>query len=200
MDINIVINSKVYLTYKDEILPLSARLFCDSYFYDIKNYKDPIDLKGIENYLKFTDNVNLYTTSSFLDFVNILLVLSFLKSKNYDCNINIFYHNINEKSFDKSIIMKVNLKLNDLCNVDEILNNIKDSKEITNSNLKLPGIINYINFYNLLTNTDKFLLCFEEVIDSFDEDIELIANYLYQKYSNMGLDKQYYLSYLKKIM
>ena len=38
MDINIVINKDIYLTYKDEILKLNARIFSEPYFYDIENY------------------------------------------------------------------------------------------------------------------------------------------------------------------
>ena len=75
----IVINKKIYEKYKDDILPLSARLFCEPYFYDINNYEVPLDLKGLENFLAFTEEIEIYTTSTFLDFVNIILVLSFLK-------------------------------------------------------------------------------------------------------------------------
>ena len=32
MDINIVINKDIYLTYKDEILKLNARIFSEPYF------------------------------------------------------------------------------------------------------------------------------------------------------------------------
>lgn len=200
MDINIVINKRIYKQYKDDILPLSARLFCDPYFYEINNYNIPFDLKGIENYLRFTDKVKLYTTSTFLDFVNILLVLSFLKEKQYDKKVLINYHILNATSLEKSLFISLSLKKDDYQNVDELLDAIKENKEMKNNGLKLPGLINFINFYNLLVNQNKFMLYFQEVIEENEEDEEKIAQYLYDKYSNMDLCKQFYLDYLKKIL
>ena len=54
MNTHIIINKKIYENYKDEILPLSARLFCDEYFYELENYAQPIELTGIKNYLSYT--------------------------------------------------------------------------------------------------------------------------------------------------
>ena len=71
----IVINKKIYERYKEDILPLSARLFCEPYFYNISNYEVPLDLKGLENFLLFTEEIEIYTTSTFIDFVNILLLI-----------------------------------------------------------------------------------------------------------------------------
>ena len=95
MKSNIVINKKIYEKYKDDILPLSARLFCEPYFYDIANYNVPLDLKGLENFLSFTKEIEIYTTTTFIDFVNILLVLSFLKEKSYSGNVKINYSFLN---------------------------------------------------------------------------------------------------------
>ena len=43
----IVINSSIYRKYKEDILPLNARLFCDEHFYNLDNYNVPLDLKGV---------------------------------------------------------------------------------------------------------------------------------------------------------
>ena len=43
----IVINSSIYSKYKEDILPLNARLFCDENFYNLDSYNVPLDLKCI---------------------------------------------------------------------------------------------------------------------------------------------------------
>ena len=87
MKSNIVINKKIYEKYKDDILPLSARLFCEPYFYDIANYNVPLDLKGLENFLSFTKEIEIYTTTTFIDFVNII-------RKTADCFNNYSVNNL----------------------------------------------------------------------------------------------------------
>ena len=52
----------------------------------------------------------------------------------------------------------------------------------------------------MLNDKEKFMIIFEEIIDENEEDIESIATYLKDKYSNMDLDKDYYIDYLKKIL
>ena len=201
MELNIIINKRIYENYKEDILPLSARLFCDPYFYELKTYSHPFDLKGIQTYLKFTRNVILHTTSTFIDFVNILLVLSFLKENGYNNQVTINYYMLNQKSLDKALFISLKQSSNDYNNVDELLNNIKNDKTINNNNLiNLPGLINFINFYNLLIDKEKFLLVFEEIIEQNDENIDRIANYLYEKYSNMGLDLNFYINHLTNIL
>ena len=34
-NIKVIINKRIYENYKEDILPLSARLFCDPYFYEL---------------------------------------------------------------------------------------------------------------------------------------------------------------------
>ena len=77
----IIVNENIYKKYKEDILPLNARLFTNPYFYDLANYKTPSSLTGIIDYLKYFDEISIYTSSTFLDFVNILLIVSFLKKK-----------------------------------------------------------------------------------------------------------------------
>ena len=51
----------------------------------------------------------------------------------------------------------------------------------------------------MLVDSDKFLLSLDEIIEEKDLNNEEIATYLYEKYSNMGLNKDFYQSYLKKV-
>lgn len=199
MELNIIINKRIYETYKDEILPLSARLFCQPNFYNLDKYEHPFDLKGIQPYLKFTRNIILHTTSTFIDFVNILLVMSFLKENNYTNQLTINYYMLNQDSLKKGLLISLNLKTSDYEKVDLLIKDI-NNKNIQNDYIKLPGSINFINFYNLITNKEKFLLYFQEVIEENDENIDRIAKYLFEKYSNMGLDLNYYIDYLKEIL
>ena len=84
MNTHIIIDKNVYIKFKDDIITLNPRLFCDEHFYKLNDYKTPLDLSGIQNYLTYTDIIELHTLSTFIDFVNILLVLSFLKENNYN--------------------------------------------------------------------------------------------------------------------
>ena len=52
----------------------------------------------------------------------------------------------------------------------------------------------------MLIDGDKFIFSLSDVIDKYDEDIDLIASYLEDKYSNMGLNKEFYLKFLEKYM
>ena len=196
----IIINSSIYNKYKEDILPLNARLFCDPYFYDIENYKTPLDLKGIENYLLFIDEIIIYTTSTFVDFVNILLVLAFLKEKEYKGKVSINYVMLHQVKLKDSVFVNITLTNKDYDRVADFLSAIKKKEEIKDFNIKLPGAINYINFYNMLADSEKFIMTLQEVIDECDEDIIEVSNYLFDNYSNMGLSKEFYLEYLKKYM
>ena len=97
MESHIIINEKIYQSYKEDILPLNARLFTTQYFYNLKEYEVPLDLKGILTYLPYIKKITLYTTASFIDFVNVLLVLSFLKENNYKNEIIINYYLLRRK-------------------------------------------------------------------------------------------------------
>ena len=198
MNTHIVINKRIYENYKDEILPLSARLFCDEYFYDLANYKEPIELIGIKNYLSYIDEIILYTTATCLDFINILLVLSFLKNNNYKGVVNIKYYLLTSTKLKDGMFMETSLNDSDLSLVDELLNNIKNNKLVKNNGLKLPGLINYINYYNILVDDDNFDFYFQEMIEEYEDDIDSFAEYLSEKYINMGLNKQFYINFLKK--
>lgn len=196
----IVINSSIYSKYKEDILPLNARLFCDENFYNLDSYNVPLDLKGIENYLIFIDEIEVYTTSTFIDFVNILLILDFLKTKEYKGKVIINYVMLSSKKLKDSILVNTTLTNNEYDNVADFLLSLKNKEEIKNFNIKLPGSINYINFYNMLVDSDKFIMTLQDVIDECDEDIDEVTDYLFDNYSNMGLSKEFYLEYLKKYM
>ncbi|MBQ8206278.1 MAG: hypothetical protein IJZ77_02320 [Bacilli bacterium] len=196
----IVINSSIYSKYKEDILPLNARLFCDENFYNLDSYNVPLDLKGIENYLIFIDEIEVYTTSTFIDFVNILLILDFLKTKEYKGKVKVNYVMFNSNKLKDSILVNTTLTNNEYDNVADFLLSLKNKEEIKNFNIKLPGSINYINFYNMLVDSDKFIMTLQDVIDECDEDIDEVTDYLFDNYSNMGLSKEFYLEYLKKYM
>lgn len=196
----IVINSSIYSKYKEDILPLNARLFCDENFYSLDSYNVPLDLKGIENYLIFIDEIEVYTTSTFIDFVNILLILDFLKTKEYKGKVIINYVMFSSNKLKDSILVNTTLTNNEYDNVADFLLSLKNKEEIKNFNIKLPGSINYINFYNMLVDSNKFIVTLQDVIDECDEDIDEVTNYLFDNYSNMGLSKEFYLEYLKKYM
>lgn len=196
----IVINSSIYSKYKEDILPLNARLFCDENFYNLDSYNVPLDLKGIENYLIFIDEIEVYTTSTFIDFVNILLILDFLKTKEYKGKVIINYVMFSSNKLKDSILVNTTLTNNEYDNVADFLFSLKNKEEIKNFNIKLPGSINYINFYNMLVDSDKFIMTLQDVIDECDEDIDEVTDYLFDNYSNMGLSKEFYLEYLKKYM
>ena len=196
----IVINSSIYSKYKEDILPLNARLFCDENFYNLDSYNVSLDLKGIENYLIFIDEIEVYTTSTFIDFVNILLILDFLKTKEYKGKVKVNYVMFNSNKLKDSILVNTTLTNNEYDNVADFLLSLKNKEEIKNFNIRLPGSINYINFYNMLVDSDKFIMTLQDVIDECDEDIDEVTDYLFDNYSNMGLSKEFYLEYLKKYM
>ena len=114
----IVVNKDIYLKYKDEILPLNPRLFDTPYFYNLSEYKTPLDLSGISNFLSFTDEVVIYACSTFIDFVNILLVLNFLKENNYQGEVTIKYVFMQHNSLTKSIFVNSKLTQVDYDNVN----------------------------------------------------------------------------------
>lgn len=196
----IIVNKKIYEKYKDEILPLSARLFCEPYFYNIKDFTYPIDLNGLTNYLTYIKEIEIYSTSTFIDFINLILILSFLKKNNYLGIVTVNYVFFKEAGLNKSVFVNTKLTKDDYNDIDLILDNIKNNKALNKENCKLIGYLNYKNFYNMLVDYEKFIFSLSEVIEEYDEDIDLIASYLENKYSNMGLNKNYYIEFLKKYM
>ena len=66
--------------------------------------------------------------------------------------------------------------------------------------MQLPGSYNFINFINMINNHEYFIESLQEVIEHYYEDVDNIASYLANKYSYIGLDKEYYLQYLKNYM
>ena len=174
-------------------------MFTNEYFYNIDSYKDVLALKGIINYLAFAKEITIYATSSFIDFVNILLVLSFLMENNYDKIVIVKYYLLNQQSIKNAKIAEIKLTSKEYLNINLLINQLKNFKKATIYDVKLIGINNFLNFYNMLVDSDKFLLSLDEIIEEKDLNNEEIATYLYEKYSNMGLNKDFYQSYLKKV-
>ena len=196
----IVVNKDIYLKYKDEILPLNPRLFKEPYFYFLNEYEVPFDLKGITSYLNFVEEVEIYACSTFIDFVNILLILSFLKANNYSGKVNIKYVFMQHNNLAKSIFVNTELTSKDYDEVDKVLTLLKLAQPLPSFEFKVIGYLSYVNFYNMIIDQDKFMLSIDEVIEDFEDDIDEIASYLEKKYSNMGLNKEFYKSYLEKYM
>lgn len=196
----IVVNQDIYLKYKDEILPLNPRLFKEPYFYSLSEYEIPFDLKGISNYLSFTDEIIIYACSTFIDFVNILLILSFLKDNNYQGKVIIKYVLNKGKCLKDSVLVNSELTLKDYDNVNELINIIKNNKPLPRNDFKVVGYLSYVNFYNMIIDYDTFSLVVEDLIEDLEDDVDAIAMYLCDRYNNMGLSKEFYISYLKKYM
>lgn len=197
---NIIVNKQIYKNYKDDFISLNPRLFTESYFYNLENYEVPLDLKGIENYLHYNEKIDIYTSTTYIDFINVLLVLSFLKNNNFDKQVIIHYCKLNDKSLSKSNFLNVTLTLRDFSYVDLLLTEIKKGKIITKDLINLPGSQNFISFHNMINDSDKFILLLQEVIDEYEENIDDIANYLCEKYSNLDLSKEYFVDFLKKYL
>ena len=51
-----------------------------------------------------------------------------------------------------------------------------------------------------INNKENFIQSLKETIEHFDQDIDNIASYLANKYSFIGLNKNYYIEYLEKFM
>ena len=199
MDINIVINKDIYLTYKDEILKLNARIFSEPYFYDIENYKNPFDLEGIDRFIQYVDNVIIHATSSFLDYVNIILILAYLYDMNYKNKVCIDYYIIGDFAYDKAIITKKELKASDFENINKIKNSLINKERIDDT-LPIPGSIGFNNFYNQLLEPELFIEGLDEIIEECNGDIDNISSYLENKYANMGLSKDYFAKLLEKYL
>lgn len=196
----IIINKSIYEKYKDEVLSLNARLFCEPYFYQLENYQPPFDLTGLEKYIKYIQEIEILSSSTFLDFINILLLLSFLKSVDYKEKIIINYYILKKNHLKEALFSQVTLTSKDYEKIDDLLNDIKNKKIVQKIDIQLPGILNYINFYNLMHDSEKFLFSLQDIIEEYDEDIYQIAFYLQEKYSNMGFNQEFYLEYLKKYL
>ena len=196
----IVVNKEIYLRHKDEILPLNPRLFKEPYFYCLNKYEVPFDLKGTANYLSFTKEVIIYACSTFVDFVNILLILSFLKDNDYKGKVIIKYVFNKNDSLDKCILVNSELTIKDYDNVDELITLLKENKPLPRIDFKVVGYLSFVNFYNMIVDEDMFSLTIEELMEDFEDDVDEIASYLSNKYSNMGLNTEFYVSYLKKYM
>lgn len=196
----IIVNRDIYLHHKDEVLSLNPRLFSEPYFYTLINYEVPFDLKGISNYLPFTKEVIIYACSTFIDFVNVLLILSFLKDNDYQGKVNIKYVFNKKTTLEESILINTELTNTDYNDVGLLLDCLKENKPLPNIDFKVVGYLSFVNFYNMIIDYEKFMLVIEDAIEDFEEDVEEIATYLETKYSNMGLSKEYYLKYLNKYM
>ena len=92
------------------------------------------------------------------------------------------------------------LTLQDYENVNELIALLKDSKPLPTIDFKVVGYLNFINFYNMIVDYEKFMLTIEDIIEDLEDDIDAIASYLCDKYFNMGLSKEFYVSYLRKYM
>lgn len=200
MKSHIIVNELIIKDYKDDILNLNVRLFTNKYYYDLDNYEIPLDLKGIENHLAFIDEVIIYVSTTFIDYVNVLLVLSFLRSNSYKNKVTVKYFNFTEKDFNKDNFLNISLTNKEYDNVDYLLTLLKLKKYIKEDLVKLPGSYNFVNFINMINNKENFIESLKETIEHFDEDIDNIASYLANKYSFIGLNKNYYIEYLEKFM
>ena len=198
MDYHIIVNSKIYQTYKQDILKMNVRMFTDANFYNIRNYQDPIDLLGIKEYLSFCERIYIDTCSSFLDFINILLILNFLNNNNYQGPVFVCYYSCANPNYEKALLMKTILFANDYNQVSKMIENIKNNQRTEDLVNKLPGSINFINFYNSLTNKDLFMSLIEDEVEEFEGDNEEIAAYLVTKYNQFGLDYDFFYKYLNE--
>ena len=195
----IILNENIYRQYKDEVLSLNPRLFTDNYFYNLDTYETPFDLKGLENYLSYVEQIEIFVSFSFLDFTNLLLILSFLKEKKYQNDIIVSYLFTNKARLSEAKLTSTKLKLEDLKDVDEILLCLKNKQSIKNVSLKIPGFINYVNFFNILTNKEQFLEIIDEAMEDIEDNETTIAKYLADKYETMGLNEKFYQEYIKEL-
>ena len=200
MKSHIIVNTQIINKYKDDILNLNVRTFIKQYFYELNTYEVPLDLKGIENHLVFIDEIVIYCSTTFIDYVNVLLILSFLRKNSYHHKVVIKYYNFVSSDFLKDNFLNITLTNKDYDNVDYLLTLLKLKKVIKEDLVKLPGSYNFINFINMINNQENFIASLDEVIEYYYEDIDNIASYLVNKYSHIGLNKQYYLDYLKEFL
>lgn len=197
MEINIVVSKDLYQTYKKELYALSPRLFCDEYFYQFPDYENPIELNGMQSFLSFVTKVHLYATSSFLDFINILLVCDFLISNHYAGWIHIGYALKQNKPFNQSIYAESTLSLQDMKEVPMVIQAIKQKKEVHQHIPKILGFDSFIQFYNQTLDVEFFKEINEELLnlDNIDEKVA----FLMEKYSQFHLNKEYYETLLKEM-
>lgn len=198
MTYDIIVNPLVLQRYRSELAPLNVRLFLEPYFYTLKDYQRPLDLEGMHNYLSYVTNVNIYTSATFIDFVNILLVLSYLYSENYQGEVHVYFTLLNKSNLKEAIFATSKLVLSDYQEVDQILQKISDKQPINNLKINLTGFINYLNFYNNLIDSQRFLMNIDEILEELEDDEFALPAYFANKYANMGLDETFYQNYLKE--
>ena len=198
MKYHIINNYDIFKDYKSEFVNLNIRLFGEPYFYNLKSYQVPIELNGLINYLSYVEEIVIYSTATFIDFINILLILSFLKNNNYQGKILINYLLLKKQNIKDAIFTKIIISINDFIDVDLVLANITNNQEVKNHKVNILGYANYINFYNMLLDSNKFLMNIDEMLEEVEEDESKLANYLAVRYSNMGLSEKFYDQYLKE--
>ncbi len=198
MKYHIINNYDIFKDYKSEFVNLNIRLFGEPYFYNLKSYQVPIELNGLINYLSYVEEIVIYSTATFIDFINILLILSFLKNNNYQGKILINYLLLKKQNIKDAIFTKIIISINDFIDVDLVLANITNNQEVKNHKVNILGYANYINFYNMLLDSNKFLMNIDEMLEEIEEDESKLANYLAMRYSNMGLSEKFYGQYLKE--
>lgn len=198
MKYHIINNYDIFKDYKSELVNLNIRLFGEPYFYNLKSYQVPIELNGLINYLSYVEEIVIYSTATFIDFINILLILSFLKNNNYQGKVLINYLLLKKQNIKDAIFTKTIISINDFIDVDLVLANITNNQEVKNHKVNILGYANYINFYNMLLDSNKFLMNIDEMLEEVEEDESKLANYLAMRYSNMGLSEKFYDQYLKE--
>ncbi len=198
MEYHIIVNSNVYKKYKDEIIKLNVRLFCDDNYTNIKNYIPPIDLTGIIDYLPYCEKIFIESTTTFLDYINILLILSFLNAHDYTKKVIINYYNLQEKNYNKAVFTSLLLKKEDYMDIKILIKCLMENIKLPKLILQIPGSINFINFHNNLVDKELFKSLIAEDIDKFDGDIDEIAAYLENRFSQFNLSKKFYKDYLTK--
>jgi len=194
---NVIVNELIYKNYKDEVIDLNPRLFTTPYFYSLNTYTTPIDLSGMEHYLKYSEEVIIYATSSFIDFVNILLVLSYLKANNYTKNVTVNYYLSRTNKLDKDLLISKTLNSQDYLDVNDILMSLKENKKITSKGNYLAGMLNYVSFFNTLADSDLLFSIIEDELED-EYDYNNAVQYLVDKYANMGINKEYFEGYVSK--
>ena len=196
----IIVNKDIYLKHKDEILSLNPRLFNEPSFYSLNDYDVPFDLKGISNYLSFTKEIIIYACSTFIDFVNILLILSFLKDNEYTGKVIIRYVFNKNSNLENCVLVNSELMPVDYSNVNELVALLKENKPLPKIDFKVVGYLSFANFYNMICDYETYMVMIEDIIEDLEDDIDAIASYLFDKFENMGLSKEFYISYLRKYM
>lgn len=197
MEMHVIVNREIYLSYKKDVYHLSPRLFCEEYFYQFPTYEVPVELTGMKPFLPFVQQVVVYATASFTDFINLLLLLDFLWTNQYVGSIQIHYVFKQNRPLIASYYASVTLERFDYMNVSSVLQSIMQKKEVCHRIKKIPGFDSYIQFYNLCLNQSLFREVHESIFEMDDKEEQLAA--LSEKYSHFHFKMEYLKELLKNM-